>query len=289
MRLLRASDDERSRAENDAYCPQMRVLRGRDPEPSREEKSVQWWLLPDPLAELYYSISPYAYCLNNPIKYIDPDGRIVRVANNIANTTAYNIYSSTAMANSMYNKFTTGPMAAHTLSFQTFGESSFGAYVVTGNTKTHISNVTASHLTGDYSFEFNINLLSGEKNFGSGATILGHEVFLHGEKVIEGVQRLIENGVVGEDLAKGLNNLGNQSQIRDNNGNIVIPRTGSGGADHAKYAAGKDKSFQEYVIQAKDVAGDENTKRSIQNHYDSKKNEYAKDPWIEWWNRTHNR
>ena len=28
----------------------------------------------DPLAELYYSISPYAYCANNPLKYIDLDG-----------------------------------------------------------------------------------------------------------------------------------------------------------------------------------------------------------------------
>lgn len=28
----------------------------------------------DPLCEKYYSISPYAYCGNNPIKYIDPTG-----------------------------------------------------------------------------------------------------------------------------------------------------------------------------------------------------------------------
>ena len=32
---------------------------------------------PDPLSERYYSTSPYAYCLNNPIKYIDPDGRSI--------------------------------------------------------------------------------------------------------------------------------------------------------------------------------------------------------------------
>lgn len=29
----------------------------------------------DPLCEKYYSISPYAYCLNNPVKYVDPDGK----------------------------------------------------------------------------------------------------------------------------------------------------------------------------------------------------------------------
>jgi hypothetical protein len=35
---------------------------------------------PDPLAEKYYSVSPYAYCSNNPVKYIDPDGRLVKFA-----------------------------------------------------------------------------------------------------------------------------------------------------------------------------------------------------------------
>ncbi len=32
----------------------------------------------DPLAESYYHISPYAWCGNNPVKYIDPDGREVK-------------------------------------------------------------------------------------------------------------------------------------------------------------------------------------------------------------------
>ena len=29
----------------------------------------------DPLCEKYYSVSPYAYCANNPVKYVDPDGK----------------------------------------------------------------------------------------------------------------------------------------------------------------------------------------------------------------------
>ncbi len=33
------------------------------------------WHVPDPKAAKYNSISPYQYCMNNPILYIDPDGR----------------------------------------------------------------------------------------------------------------------------------------------------------------------------------------------------------------------
>ncbi len=29
----------------------------------------------DPMAEKYYSISPYAYCANNPVNRIDPNGK----------------------------------------------------------------------------------------------------------------------------------------------------------------------------------------------------------------------
>ncbi len=34
----------------------------------------------DPLAEKYYSWSPYAYVMNNPLKYIDPDGKAIIVS-----------------------------------------------------------------------------------------------------------------------------------------------------------------------------------------------------------------
>ena len=32
------------------------------------------WTTPDPLAEKYYGISPYAFCNNNPVNFVDPDG-----------------------------------------------------------------------------------------------------------------------------------------------------------------------------------------------------------------------
>ena len=38
------------------------------------------WLSPDPMAEKYYSISPYVYCGNNPLMFVDPDGKDARVA-----------------------------------------------------------------------------------------------------------------------------------------------------------------------------------------------------------------
>jgi hypothetical protein len=35
------------------------------------------WTSPDPLAEKYWSISPYAYCAGNPIRYTDPTGMLI--------------------------------------------------------------------------------------------------------------------------------------------------------------------------------------------------------------------
>ena len=39
----------------------------------------------DPLAEKYYSTSPYAWCGNNPVRNIDPDGKIIKFASGTTN------------------------------------------------------------------------------------------------------------------------------------------------------------------------------------------------------------
>ncbi len=41
------------------------------------DPSIGRWLTPEPNAEKYPSISPYVYSLNNPLGFIDPDGRDV--------------------------------------------------------------------------------------------------------------------------------------------------------------------------------------------------------------------
>ena len=37
--------------------------------------ALRRWLVPDPLSEKYYGISPYAYCAGDPVNLVDPDGR----------------------------------------------------------------------------------------------------------------------------------------------------------------------------------------------------------------------
>ena len=55
------------------------------------------FLTMDPLAEKYYSISPYVYCLNNPIRYVDPTGREIRLAGNATKETFKQLNSSTSL------------------------------------------------------------------------------------------------------------------------------------------------------------------------------------------------
>lgn len=45
------------------------------------------WGVVDPLAEKHPEMSPYVYCANNPLKYVDPDGRDWGVRVNHANKT----------------------------------------------------------------------------------------------------------------------------------------------------------------------------------------------------------
>ena len=39
--------------------------------------ALRRWMTTDPLSEKYYGISPYAFCNNNPVNFVDPDGSYI--------------------------------------------------------------------------------------------------------------------------------------------------------------------------------------------------------------------
>ena len=42
-----------------------------------DHELMTMWLSVDPMADKYPSISPYAYCAGNPLRLVDPDGRMI--------------------------------------------------------------------------------------------------------------------------------------------------------------------------------------------------------------------
>src|SRR5690625_7630167 len=51
------------------------------------------FLTPDPALESYPGISPYAYTLNNPIRYVDPTGMYVEETESV-DTDIFNVYKN---------------------------------------------------------------------------------------------------------------------------------------------------------------------------------------------------
>jgi hypothetical protein len=106
----------------------------------------------DPLCEKYYWISPYAYCLNNPVKYVDPDGKDIRL---------YNITKNDANGNGVPQKglSSTTEAAMKDLMNTKEGRSFFAQFAKVGDvvggvefTKDgSLSNVTLN--VWDYSYE----------------------------------------------------------------------------------------------------------------------------------------
>ena len=46
--------------------------------------TLRRWMTPDPMSEKYYGISPYAFCSNNPVNFVDPDGKFPDIIWDIA-------------------------------------------------------------------------------------------------------------------------------------------------------------------------------------------------------------
>ncbi|MBN1970155.1 MAG: hypothetical protein JW870_12370, partial [Candidatus Delongbacteria bacterium] len=193
------------------------------------------WHTVDPMAEKYSFISSYAYCLNNPLKFIDPDGREVFLAlQGEAQNKALSKFMSSAEGRAFIGRYanagqviagykfeSTGAYAQRgidlrlrTSSRQTMGYRLGTAITYLKNSKSgykRLQKVREGDLpSGQHQYETIIDLRAGETAEKS-AYVLGHEAFVHADN---DAQQLIEAHDKGEaakyntigDFVKDLNN-----------------------------------------------------------------------------------
>ncbi len=93
----------------------------------------------DPLAEKYYSISPYAYCANNPMRFVDPTGMFV--GNPLIQPFQRIPYGGNALSNAYSFVYNTGAAICNTpigvvnqlvSEAQYIGDNGVGAYLSSG-------------------------------------------------------------------------------------------------------------------------------------------------------------
>ena len=71
--------------------------------------ALRRWMTPDPLSEKYYGISPYAFCNNNPVNLVDPDGRKIYFADGVSDVFKQKFSATIQFMNS---KGTAGDLAS---------------------------------------------------------------------------------------------------------------------------------------------------------------------------------
>jgi RHS repeat-associated protein len=247
----------------------------------------------DPLCELYYSWSPYAYCMDNPVKLIDPNGLwpTLKVVDNgsVGNrgfsvTSAWNAYHKlfrphygqdfrAAEGNSVH------ALATGVVSKIGYDKDGWGYYVDikhSGGYKTRYAHLQKDGIKvkkGDgITTDGEVIALSGMTGGATGPH-LHLEVLLNGKPVnpmcIADLQRLLE----GNEDAKNINDK-NPIELSE------VPVIG----DKSRFQShqGQDKEWDEYIKQQNEAhsvfqqgrphEGDSNYQGSFWQAYDSAKN-----------------
>jgi hypothetical protein len=75
------------------------------PPPARHyHPTLSIWLSVDPMSDKYPGVSPYAYCANNPVKLVDPNGEEIGTPPYIKDAIANVITSTAEHAHDLYLK-----------------------------------------------------------------------------------------------------------------------------------------------------------------------------------------
>ncbi len=130
-------------------------------EATLEPDIVSRWLSPDPLANEYASWSPYNYVLNNPIIFIDPDGRKVVFAKGVSE----DFKNDFAKSVQHLNKHGAGGMLAK------LHASDVTYYIAEGNNRG-----TFNYKTKTITWDTDMGVITNEGQIMSPTSVLNHEV-----------------------------------------------------------------------------------------------------------------
>ncbi|WKZ76192.1 MAG: hypothetical protein QY303_04690 [Vicingaceae bacterium] len=154
----------------------------------------------DPLAHKYPSWSPYAAFANNPIIYVDRDGREVSKSDAFKASenreASYRTFIMTTHAQNLLNKFATtnsgdytastaGALSRHSFEFATENKKNLGLTTfkieINGKFEEYNPKKHASLVDDKTKFQIQVNLFN-PSNSGEGAAILNHEAFVFAEE-----------------------------------------------------------------------------------------------------------
>ena len=243
------------------------------------DASLGRWMNIDPHAESYFSLSPYTSFANNPISFMDPDGKDILFwqlkdkkwqqvqFNELSQETqdAVVAFGKTEAGNKFLSKFAKKGDKFGDLEFNEDGGSSKHELSLGEFDKYHAAQARAKARMkkGDdkMTFEMPINLAYRDDMVyedkvdvvNSTAVTIGHEAFLHFNSYIDEMISAFDNG----DLDKAYQVLSNHK--KDNRG---------GKRDHNNYLDKKPEAaeFRRYLSQLKKVLNPVQVRKSIKRH-----------------------
>jgi RHS repeat-associated protein len=169
----------------------------------------------DPLAEKYYSISPYAYCGNNPIKFIDKDGK------------AYD-FPPIGINPSDYQRMATSQYVDHAIKANSSTIQKNGALSVASLTDVNDAVVLGTTVTRG-SNAINVNGTS-DGGVGIGFAVAGVLLPAVSGSAVKGALKAIGKALgIGGDAVKGANKVGDAANAMEKTTETIKTRPTRGG------------------------------------------------------------